>query len=66
MGLTKAYDCLPHDLLISKIETYCLDKILTIIFDYLNRVGSFYSSSYDIIEGIPQESILEPSHFNIF
>lgn len=66
MGLTKAYDCLPHDLLISKIETYCLDKILTIIFDYLNRVGSFYSSSYDIIEGIAQESILEPSHFNIF
>ena len=35
-------------------------------FDYLNRVGSFYSSSYDIIEGIAQESILEPSHFNIF
>lgn len=66
MGLTKAYDCLPHDLLMSKIETYCLDKILTIIFDYLNRVGSFYSSSYDIIEGIAQESILEPSHFNIF
>ena len=66
MGLTKAYDCLPHDLLISKIETYCLDKILTIIFDYLNRVGSFYSSSYDIIEGIAQESILEPSYFNIF
>lgn len=66
MGLTKAYDCLPHDLLIAKIETYCLDKILTIIFDYLNRVGSFYSSSHDIIEGIPQESILEPSHFNIF
>lgn len=66
MGLTKAYDCLPHDLLIAKIETYCLDKILTIIFDYLNRVGSFYSSSYDIIEGIPQESISEPSHFNIF
>ena len=65
-GSYKSLYCLPHDLLTAKIETYCLDKILTIIFDYLNRVGSFYSSSYDIIEGIPQESILEPSHFNIF
>ena len=38
MDLSKAYDCIPHDLLRAKLETYGLDKIrLQILFDYLNN-----------------------------
>ena len=67
-GPFKAYDCKPHDLLMSKLEEYGLDKMtLSILFDYLNnrkQITSF-SSLYDIITGIPQRSILGPRLFNI-
>ena len=73
MDSSKAYDCIPHDLLIAKLETYSLDKIsLNVIFDYLNnrkqrtKIGCSFSSWYDIITGIPLGSILEPLLFNIF
>ena len=64
MDLSKAYDCIPHDLLIAKLEAYGLDKIsLNILFDYLNnrkqrtKIGCSFSSWHDIITGIPQGSI---------
>ena len=64
MGFSKAYDCIPHDLLIAKLEAYGLDKIsLNIFFDYLNnrtqrtKIGCSFSSWHDIITGIPQGSI---------
>ena len=50
MDLPKAYDCLPHDLLIAKLEAYGLDNgSLNLLLDYLNfkkqrvKVGSVYS-----------------------
>ena len=37
MDLSKAYDCLPHDLLIAKLGAYGLDRSsLRLLMDYLN------------------------------
>ena len=35
MGLSKAYDCLPHDLLTAKLEAHGLDNgSLNLLLDY--------------------------------
>ena len=69
----EAYDCIPHDLLMAKLEAYGLDKISSnILFDYLNNrkqrtnIGCSFSSWYYIITGILHGSILGPLLFNIF
>ena len=73
MDLSKAYNCLPHDLLIAKLEAYDLDNgCLNLLLDYLSfrkqrtKVGSAYSKWSNIRRGIPQGSILGPLLFNIF
>ena len=73
MDLSKAYDCLPHDLLIAKLSGYGFDDSATsLIFDYLSKryqrvkIGSVFSSYLEILRGIPQGSILGPIIFNIF
>ena len=67
MDLSKAYDCIPHDLLIAKLNAYGIDSVgLLLISDYLScrkqrtKIGSSYSSWHDIIRGVLQESLLGP------
>ena len=60
MDLSKAYDCLPHDLMVAKLESYNLAKeSLQLISDYLSyrkqgsNIGSAYSNWWvNVICGI--------------
>ena len=73
MDLSKAFDCIPHDLLIAKLHAYGFKiEALTFIYSYLKRrkqgvkINNEESIFEILLSGVPQGSILGPILFNIF
>ena len=71
--LSKAFDCIPHDLLIAKLSAYGLSSdSLCYIYSYLKdrkqcvQINNKQSEFDTIISGVPQGSIFGPILFNIF
>ena len=71
--LSKAFDCLPHDLIIAKLNSYGFNlTALNLIHNYLTKrkqrtkINQSYSSWEDILFGVPQSPILSPILFNMF
>ena len=69
---SKAFDCIPYDLLIAKLNTYGFDQeALELIYRYLRdrsqkvKVGSSFRNQLDVLCDVSQVSILGPLLFNI-
>ena len=73
IDLSKAFDCIDHELLIAKLYAYRFDKnCLYFINSYLKgrkqktKINSSYSAFAEILSGVLQGSILGPFLFNFY
>ena len=73
MDLSKAFDCIPHDLLISKMEAYGFSEdFFTFLYSYLKRrkqlvnINNVHNMFQILLSGVAQGSILGLLLCNIF
>ena len=73
IDLSKAFDCIPHDLLLVKLAAYGVDEnIFCCIYSYpLNRkqcvrINNMNNDFLNVISGVPKRSIVRLILFNCF
>ncbi len=73
MDLSKAFDCIRHDLLIAKLHAYGFSReALWLAYSYLEnrqqrvKINGSFSTYKHLRFGVPQGSVLGPLFFNIY
>lgn len=72
MDLSKAFDCLPHKLLIAKLNAYGINQYAcTLVASYFQgrkqrvKIGNEKSDWIELVKGAPQGSLMGPFAYNI-